>query len=50
MFPTGYAEDTVVWLEDGRDEGTALVVEPLTGRVRIERGDLRLSDLASRYR
>lgn len=50
IFPTGYAEDTVLWLEDGRDDGTALVVEPLTGRVRIESGDLRLSDLERRYR
>jgi len=34
IFPTGYIEDTVVYLSDG-DREWSLVIEPLTGRVTV---------------
>lgn len=49
IFPTGYMEDTVVWIEDGRGNELSLTVEPLTGRIRLGGGDVRIPDLRDRY-
>ncbi len=39
IFPEGYMEDTVVYLVDRQELVMSLVVEPLTGRVRVEVGE-----------
>ena len=39
IFPEGYMEDTVVTLIDRNESEMSLVIEPLTGRVKVEVGE-----------
>ncbi len=39
IFPEGYMEDTVVYLVDRSESEISLIVEPLTGRIRVELGE-----------
>ncbi len=49
IFPGGYMEDTVVYLSNPEgDDITSIVVEPLTGRVRVIKGLEDLPDLRDR--
>ena len=49
VFPGGYMEDTVVYLSNPEgDDITSIVVEPLTGRVRVIKGLEDLPDLRDR--
>ena len=39
IFPEGYMEDTVVYLIDRNASDLSLIIEPLTGRIRVEVGE-----------
>lgn len=49
IFPAGYMEDTVIYLsDDDGDDITTILVEPLTGRVKVTKGLEDLPDLSDR--
>jgi prepilin-type N-terminal cleavage/methylation domain-containing protein len=49
IFPAGYMEDTVLYLSDeSGDDMTTIIVEPLTGRVRVIKGMEELPDISDR--
>jgi prepilin-type N-terminal cleavage/methylation domain-containing protein len=51
IFPGGYMEDTVVYLSDLEGKTvTSIVVEPLTGRVRVVNDEVEPPDLRDRER
>ncbi len=48
IFPEGYMEDTVIYLDDKHGTVMSLIVEPLTGRVRAELGEAEPPDREDR--